>query len=412
MRQQFRVVFLSTTVAISGCAGLPLVDNYTDFSTFDIVHFIRCEARDVIEKYKDDKKYNTVKKIYDARLGVIKTNTAELAKRRADLSENLKKRDILLNDLARHRQRFFRAEREKQVAKAAEDREFKVLEEQMGQAPNQEIPQAVLATYQRAYKRAVDADNRVIELAQEGTLLIKQLENETGDIKELSSGEKTNSSDKKDLAKQYKKYIAFRDSTIALRFKFDLSEQNSATGDASFTWPIHLGTFTLAIDGGDTKKRDTLRVVQVGGKFGELLEVECSDRRQANSGLRAAHYPITGEIGVGELVSQYLKLLDKDISIQEHPTAGRKMTETITFTTTLNGNVKPSLKLTTVNNVSITANGGGGATREDIHEVAIEIAPKPSPSGASPNKAEQLVVTGLPDVNVYLNEVRDVIAAR
>ncbi|MEL7544456.1 MAG: hypothetical protein AAGJ70_11855, partial [Pseudomonadota bacterium] len=367
---------------------------------------------DHVSCFATDKGYDGVKKLYDARLVAINENTTRLAQRRTDLSGNLKKRDILLNDLARHRQRFFRAEREKQVAEAAAEREFKVLEEQMAQEPSQEIPPTVLATYQRAYQRAVNADNRVIELGQEGTLLIEQLKKETEDINELSNGEKMNSSHKKRLAKEYKKYIAFRDSTIALRFKFDLSEQNSATGDASFTWPIHLGTFTLAVDGGDTKKRDTLRVVQVGGKFGELLDVECSDRRKANSGLRAAHYPITGEIGVGELVTQYLKLLDKDISIQKHPTAGRKMTETITFTTTLNGNVKPSLKLTTVNNVSITANGAGGATREDIHEVAIEIAPKPSPSGASPNNAEQLVVTGLPDVNVYLNEVRDLIPAR
>src|ERR1700694_5659494 len=149
---------------------------------------------------------------------------------------------------------------------------------------------------------------------------------------------------------------------MAYSFRFKAVETDTVTASASWKLPVVLnnpGTWTIGIGGEDTKKRDGERKASLLISFEDLHGTECTDAPPQAGRIRSMKYPITGEIGVYEVIAQYLALLDRAKDDQERDEGNgvgeedegkpRKLfaktdayVDTIIFTTTLKGSATPS----------------------------------------------------------------------
>ena len=183
----------------------------------------------------------------------------------------------------------------------------------------------------------------------------------------------------------------------ALAFDFTLTgiENNDASASASFRYPFAEGVFNLGVGAGSNRERQNERKVKVGHTFLELYEltdpVVCDQITAGTTGNLI--YPITGKIGMDELINTFYLLnrpynphlahpVDKYGPVPEayrnKPEGGdiRDLTDTLQFTTSFNGGATPSIELTPIDRqvfrlASATANLN--LKRADIHKVAISI---------------------------------------
>lgn len=139
--------------------------------------------------------------------------------------------------------------------------------------------------------------------------------------------------------------------------------------------------------------------------FDDLNDVDCRDAPPAAEGLRAIYYPITGRIGVEEVIREYFELLDRAKADADAANEGggdgeedkRKektifdkndaYVDSIVFTTTLTGEVNPSIVLNPAPNEQLTAGLSAGRSREDTHTVTISLSsPQDSDDSSSEDK--------------------------
>ena len=164
--------------------------------------------------------------------------------------------------------------------------------------------------------------------------------------------------------------LDFENTIMKLTFRFEITENNDATVDGTIVWPIHMGSFTLGFDAGNKQERKTRRNVELATTFRELMAGECLGDGGQPKSRSARLYPVTGHIGVDELVDQYLMLSEVD-----QTKSGKEVfKDTLTFTTTVNGGISPSVKLTRVSPSSVAINGNLSVKRTDIHEVTVEFS--------------------------------------
>jgi hypothetical protein len=177
------------------------------------------------------------------------------------------------------------------------------------------------------------------------------------------------------------KLVAFYANQMAYNFRFNIKETNSLSAtNLSYKFPVHLGSMTIASPGSDIKDRESDRNVKLVIGFDDLDELDCVDAPPDARGLRAVHYPITGSIGVAEVIEQYLKVqalkegkLDK----------GQSYTDQISFTTTVNGAINPSFTISPTPLTQVAGSFSASATRKDVHVVFISLAP---PSADAPGE--------------------------
>ena len=107
-----------------------------------------------------------------------------------------------------------------------------------------------------------------------------------------------------------------------MKLDFKITEKNNAIADGTVTWPIHLGALSLISKAGREKARDAQRVVQITATFQELSDrrtLDCSDASRQPGDKRARTYPITGNVGIGELVDQYFQIPSRDDCARDRP---------------------------------------------------------------------------------------------
>ncbi|MEM8972442.1 MAG: hypothetical protein AAGD43_10320 [Pseudomonadota bacterium] len=158
----------------------------------------------------------------------------------------------------------------------------------------------------------------------------------------------------------------------------EINENNGASVDATYTWPIHLGTFALNLKAADTKDRLHEREVRLASTFGQILDRECGDAKglEGEDNRIPSRYPIEGRIGIAEVVNQYF-------TVQRNAEFAAKegyFGSLIRFTTDLTGSVTPTFKVAPLPQEMLEASGMIGGGRKDIHEVTIRIVPPAKPS--------------------------------
>ena len=161
----------------------------------------------------------------------------------------------------------------------------------------------------------------------------------------------------------------FRFAGIGLRFIFTITENNNKTGNASFRMPFTGGTCTIGLKAGSEKARANERIVNIVESFSDLVlerEDYCIDAPKPR---KHWVYPITGNIGLAEVIGTYITIVDSTKVVGT-------FTDKLTFTTKLFGGVKPEVVLSQfvpkklrIASADIDVN----ADRTDVHEVRIAI---------------------------------------
>lgn len=216
---------------------------------------------------------------------------------------------------------------------------------------------------------------------------------------------------------------AYLQSGIALQFRFDITEKNDHTIDASFKDPFTNGFFGLTLQGGDKQQRSNERVVTVAGQFDGLLTgLTYKDCSSAQARVPNWVYPIAGHIGLAEIIKSYVKVArDTKDQLGEAGT----FVDTITFTTTISGEGIPTITLTPISEALRLTSIGDTASdsRIDIHELTVSIVLPKTPAarggGEKPLKAIAPAPSAVPTVgaptgssaaaeaerNIYLNRL-------
>jgi hypothetical protein len=91
---------------------------------------------------------------------------------------------------------------------------------------------------------------------------------------------------------------------------------------------------------------------------------------------------VTGNIGMGELIRQFLQINDAvTLAKPDKEKKDKKIfSDKLVFTTLLKGGVKPSLVLSPSTGHTVRFNGDFNADRKDVHEVIVDILPGSPPA--------------------------------
>jgi hypothetical protein len=171
---------------------------------------------------------------------------------------------------------------------------------------------------------------------------------------------------------------------IGYSFKFTITEADNGSASGLFQFPFSNGTFSLGVNAGEDKKRKNDRSFDLVEDFAQLLS---DSGLICGPGNKNWKYPITGEIGVREVIETYIRLSGLKIFNLPTPSSTSKVrdvyefTDELTFTTTYNASVQPSVTLRPVPHDFrlVNASGNFGARREDIHGVTLALKAKPAP---------------------------------
>jgi hypothetical protein len=184
---------------------------------------------------------------------------------------------------------------------------------------------------------------------------------------------------------------------IGYSFKFSITEGNGASGGTLFEMPFSNGSVAMGVSFGEDKKRKSERSFDLAEEFSQIL---ADVNLNCEPGSIDWRYPITGEIGLKEVIATYVRLSglrifppaelrgaangadsasDSDVKKQKRG-AGQsrdvyEFTDELTFTTTYNAAVEPKLELKPVaHDFRLTkASALIGGRREDVHSVTVAL---------------------------------------
>jgi hypothetical protein len=165
----------------------------------------------------------------------------------------------------------------------------------------------------------------------------------------------------------------FNNAAVAYEFSFHITETNNASADATGVIPfLNGGSFGITANAGLNRIRDTVRNFKIVDSFEQLRKANCSRELLEKNWV----YPISGDIGMYEVVATFIKLQETD-----NPSGKDVFTfaDTLTFTTDLSGGVKPTVTLNPVTEKFriVGANGNLTADRTDVHQVTLALSAGP-----------------------------------
>ena len=172
----------------------------------------------------------------------------------------------------------------------------------------------------------------------------------------------------------------YRLAVIGYGFTFTITEINEKGGSADFIQPFTHSLFTMGIRGDIEKERKSTRKIDVLDMFEELADLDCSEISEPSRNLL---YPITGSIGMGEIIHSFLSLSETlHVKASSAPKAlERSFIDTLTFDTDLNPKsispgIKPSIVLKRRSNEGFGVEKASAtflAARLDSHAVIVSL---------------------------------------
>jgi hypothetical protein len=195
---------------------------------------------------------------------------------------------------------------------------------------------------------------------------------------------------------------------IAYDFTFDITEANKLNATADLLSPFSRGTFTLGATAGSTLQRENTRNFRIADSFGNLAinvtDKYCRDVADGSNWI----YPITGKIGVGELIGTFLNLNQSgNLSGTKDKPDIPRIADTIAFTTKLQGTLTPRIVLTPISHgfnftgASLTADD----SRQDVDTVIVAISlPKPNAKQAASRMIDYQVYRNSANVNKQIED--------
>ena len=159
------------------------------------------------------------------------------------------------------------------------------------------------------------------------------------------------------------------ETAIAYGFTFNALERNGLSGGLGFAFPVQpAGKWILGLDAGVSRHREGESVVDMGEVLGNLRTLDCSTPSAPAHG-----YPITGQVGIREVV-------DRFVAVNAFPgVLQKKFTRSLRYELRVNGGIRPSISvIPSAGNVR-DGNLNITAERQDVHKLLIAlVAPAPS----------------------------------
>lgn len=185
----------------------------------------------------------------------------------------------------------------------------------------------------------------------------------------------------------------FEGSAIAYNFNLNMTEVDNFDPTIDLTDPLAHGTFTSAITGGIDRSRQNIRGFTITDTFINLVktldDVYCAPYAHVANYM----YPITGKIGVDEMIDTFVDLARFDNLSSDTSGKPPTMSDNITFTTKLSFDPTPKITLTPFKSGLSIADTSLAMTfsRQDQHEVTIGLSlPVKTPGKSQPS---QLLIT-------------------
>jgi hypothetical protein len=206
---------------------------------------------------------------------------------------------------------------------------------------------------------------------------------------------------------------------IAYEFTFSITEGNNATTSATAGVPFLAGSFSLMGSAGINDTRETNRNFTTVDTFTDLMNLKNCSRDEL---ARDFIYPISGDIGMEEVVGTFIKLSQIDdaaatAAVPPSPngpapsgtTAGTTdvftFADTLMFTTTLMAGLTPTLTLNPISRQFRISNATAGlaAGRTDIHTVVVALAAMPQSKTAAPKQTAATAKVARPRLGSSIN---------
>jgi hypothetical protein len=371
------VLWLSCSlVCIAGCSMHPLQDDVTGLPLERIVEKVRCEASDAVKRILVVQGLEPEKASFLVKDQALKQQIKKASK----LREEAARLDTMQQDLLKRKAELLSVQQAMlQITTAkeiAEENRNNIAEEtarnpylpgrqiKPAQLPNdyEEIKNRFIAQRELYKSDVLKYQERVVR----NKLALAPISTEIARI----NGEISSNVGWKNIRKFY-------NHEMASDFRFKITETNNAGVTAAYRLPLPLGTLTVGLDGSDTKERESERNAKLTISFRELDEMSCVNGVPETA--HALRYPIRGNIGLFEVLDQYVKLSNqKDGKLAK----ASPYSDQITFTTTLDGGVSSDVVIAPTPREQLTASLDLGGTRKDLHSVTISLAqPAPTESG-------------------------------
>ena len=178
--------------------------------------------------------------------------------------------------------------------------------------------------------------------------------------------------------------VKYERAAISYDFTFDITEQNTVAAEVDFANLLSSGTFSMPAKGSSDLQRQTVRLFRVNDTFGELINFRPSRCTEDGSPENFA-YPVSGRIGLGELVETFVDLNEyQRLTGSKDGDKVPTIADTFNFQTTITGSVTPQVTLTPLNHLFNVSGASLGATsmRKDIHKVIVAMSLPPAPKAA------------------------------
>ena len=168
---------------------------------------------------------------------------------------------------------------------------------------------------------------------------------------------------------------------FALDFTFDITEDNIANTQIDFVKLLTHGTASLALSANSERQRENVRKFVLADTFESLLddlglEYACPD------GYDAANlvYPVTGRIGLLELVSTFVELNEENLAFAGDKAKAPVFADRLNFTTTFSGSVVPKVVLAPIGHAFqlADANLTNTASRTEKNTVYVGLSLQPT----------------------------------
>ena len=178
--------------------------------------------------------------------------------------------------------------------------------------------------------------------------------------------------------KEIARVAKFEHWVIGYNFKFAITEVNNKGGKAGFKLPLTRGTFTLNFEAGLDRTRAATREFKMVDSFQDFRNFDPQEKCRSYDAQKNWIYPITGSIGLAEIMDTYFVLYDRHGEVEA-------FTDKLEFTTKITGSVKPAIVLSPVtdNFHLASANLDSVNNRTDLHQVTITLRPPDPKTGES-----------------------------
>ncbi len=430
MRYPYFVV--PTLFLLAGCSNHPLQDDVTGYTTHQIMQKLRCEAQFAVLEHlkarslaryqeialdisRKIRKYQELRANYNSLFEKIdkKNETNLLAskineKERADLGRAGKKLSIERRKLE---ELLAQADEKAKAALAARivalhEREIIVTAKVLALNVELEEINAAIKDAEKAHNIVLEplgiSQKIYVSDKEAAEIVDKAL---SASIPESASLNKIFSVSDPASLPSVRELFAINRTTLSMKLDFKITENNNAITDGTLTWPIRLGSVSLGYKAGKEKARVAQRVVHITSTFQELSDrqsLPCSNDGRDPDDKWARTYPISGNVGVGELIKQYFDILKAATIVAA--TGQDTFTDNLAFTTKISGRLNPTIEIKPVHPSLVKAGLDLNADRTDLHQVALQVRPYSPPSSPSDPK---LHITKIPSVTVNITEGPD-----